>query len=857
MTNAKYFKGQTVTGKVEAASEQTFREVVDCFRLPPMLDMERAAFMALPKVKRNELKQVPFFVPAVFRTSPSDRRTAHALHCNLLFVDIDEMADGRCPAAPFVSNPENLHTALNGFNFAAHTTASSTPEKPRMRVVIDAKAISPEDYPLAIRTVSNLLGLPEITPESKKPQQPMFLPVIFQDTREGEYPLITHFLNGRAFTTTDIASELPDEPRTPRKGKSDDSLDYLRAPVPEVTLALAKEALACIDPDCPYFEWLQVAAALRHQFTSDQDAAYDLFDEWSSTGSKYGGSDDTLKKWNSLQPTPAGRMPVTIRTLLKQAVEGGWDNQKVREQAYSNTSDWLDKAGTVLELRDLGLKKIISTPQISSTEEEMLLSKMKEAAFGRFGYRVSITCLRKDLARLKADVKDKEQAKEERREPPWAKGLCYVTTTQQFYRPSSGEKFKVIDFNARFSRFILPTTAELREAGIPVTRETLSRPLLEPNIFVLNHLKCPVAYDYAYDPSRPMEMFFSYNQKRFVNTYAPTYPEMDATHAAECGAMLQHHLSNLIAEPEYRTILTDFLAYMVQFPGRKIRWAVMIQSVDGAGKTYLSEVMKAVLGSEHVELVSGESIKTGWNEWSFGHQLVVIEEVRIAGTNRHEIMNALKPLITNDFISVNQKFRDSRQTQNISNYMLFTNHHDGLVLRPGDRRYLVLESPLQTREQVLALGENYFPPLYQMLKEHPGGMRAWLHDYKISPTFSPSGHAPRTKYAELLIEDSASDLTAAVRRLITEADYPLVQYDIVSSTKLTELLQLEVGNVSPQHLAKVLREEGYHSAGRHMLNGGDRQMLWSRNGMSEADAVKSAEHRVKHNLKNLSMEVLF
>jgi tRNA A37 threonylcarbamoyladenosine biosynthesis protein TsaE len=35
---------------------------------------------------------------------------------------------------------------------------------------------------------------------------------------------------------------------------------------------------------------------------------------------------------------------------------------------------------------------------------------------------------------------------------------------------------------------------------------------------------------------------------------------------------------------------------MVQFPGSKIRWAVLIQSAEGAGKTFFAKVMQSVLG---------------------------------------------------------------------------------------------------------------------------------------------------------------------------------------------------------------------------------------------------------------------
>lgn len=143
----QYFQGETVYGPVRESVARSFAEVVDAFRVCPTLPLTRKAFLALPKKERNEIKQVPFFVAASFKSSPVKRTYENATMCNLLFLDIDETKDGKCPAAPFVSNPDSLDSALKDYNYAAYETASSTPEKPRMRVVVDAYKIPLSKYP--------------------------------------------------------------------------------------------------------------------------------------------------------------------------------------------------------------------------------------------------------------------------------------------------------------------------------------------------------------------------------------------------------------------------------------------------------------------------------------------------------------------------------------------------------------------------------------------------------------------------------------------------------------------------------------------------------------------------------------
>ncbi len=380
----RYFQGVSVHGPVSASPASSFREVVDALRILAPLDISRASFLALNKKERNEKKQVPFLVPAVFDQSPSKRTSEHALHCNLIFLDLDEDKDGKCPAAPFYNNPKSLEVALAGFNFAAHTTASSTPEKPRMRIIIDSANIPIERYADAVATIARMLGLPTLTRESKVPVQCMFLPVQFSDSTDEDHPLIAWRIDGRAFTEADI-DDSAHHPKSSQANGSNgknghlsttpaDGLEFLRSPVPEVTLQIAKDALSHISPDCSYFDWIETAAALKHQFDhSHPDKAYELFDEW------------------SLRPTPVGRCPVTIRSLLAKAVTNGWNDTKVKQSCFSEVVRWMEEVQTFTELIDHAVSKILACPLLSSTQEDLLVNMVCSQSKKRFAFSISPT----------------------------------------------------------------------------------------------------------------------------------------------------------------------------------------------------------------------------------------------------------------------------------------------------------------------------------------------------------------------------------------------------------------------------------------------------------------------------------
>jgi hypothetical protein len=817
---------------VKALPHRSFRALADqMFNVAVLMNLTREEFQALPEEDRRIRKRVPYLTPCCFNTSPCHRSSEYATNCNLIFLDIDpDKESGRYVAAPYVDAPWTLVEQLMPFNFAVYHTASSMPKKPRIRVVVEADGLPPDKYRDAVLYVARLIGLVEITKESFTYVQPMYLPTIFKGEAEQDiHPLIVQCLDGRAVTLKDIkavaSTHGTGESKNQKNMKAEnytsgDVLDFLRPIVEEVTLEDAAAALAHVDPDVNYPDWLEIAAALRHQFTGvTSEDAYVIFDEWSSLGTKYAGQKDTRAKWDSLRPNPVNRVPITIRSLLHRAQESGWDGNRTMEKCFHATRQWISHMNrTATTLMTEGLGKIIATPMISQAGEEALLNMIVEECRKRFSVRVSTASLRKDLANMRLEMKEKNNKKKDI-SPPWTKGLCYVAATDQFFRQATGERFSPVAFDRYYSAKLM-TTPE----GTPMSSNSevgaAGRPAVKPQDYLLNQIQVPKVYDYVYDPRFPSDTFLHYSNRPFVNTYVQNFPEPDKKTSKECGQLFLMHLRNLVEEEEYRNTLMDFLAYLVQFPGKKIRWACLIQGVEGCGKTFIAEAMKAVLGIGHVRTVDNNAISSAYNDWAYGSQLITFEEIRVAGHNRHDIMNVLKPLITNESINVNQRYRDSRQVDNTTNYMLFTNHHDALALTKGDRRYFVLKSRLQTKEQVadIAEGTHYFTTLFNMLKNRPGGLRHFLENWPISADFEADGHAPRTKYMLEMLNDSTNEAWLFLKEFIEEGRHPLLSFDLISSTAAMEVLEASDEYrgrpLSGKMLSAVLRDESYVRTGR-------------------------------------------
>lgn len=854
MVNPRKFFGGDASdlGNVRRLAPASFKEFVDQLLAPVSVNLTHEQFAKLPKEERQRAKRVPYVVPCSFDGDTSARHADLARGVSLLCLDVDDPVQAR----PLMDHPDLVALQLAGFNFALHTTASSTFEAPRLRVFVEAQDVPVESYADAVRDVAARLGLPAVTRESLTVVQPMYRPVAFRGDQK--HPLVASAVDGRPYSRRDLKeAAAPVQPQEDALGETLTdaeeevfrALDYLRSPVAEVTLADVKSALSRIDPDISYPEWLEVAAAMRHQFPGEAaDAAYELFDEWSAGGTKYVSSDDTAAKWKSLRPTPFGRKPVTVRSLLKRAVAAGWDSGRLKARCYKSALDWIkahagDKDATLLVIE--GVKQIAAAPLLTSSEEEGLLQELARALKAS-GLRTGISSLRKDLRRLRQAERVKDKGG--RNTPDWAKGWCYISSMNVFLRPIISEQLSPEALDNAYGQFLLPSEEESREGDGSLCAGAI--PVVRPRDYLLNTLKIQRAYDKVYDPTQFNDTFVQRGGKTYVNTYIRTHPEPDPLFEKEAGEVFTRHVNNLIAEPEYARTLTDFMAFIVQHPGVKIRWAVLVQGAEGCGKSVLANILKNIIGQEHVAIVNNDAVARGWNEWADGHQLVAFEEIRASGRNRHELMDRLKELITNDQVCINQRGVDTRTVNNCANYMLFTNHQDALALTEGDRRYFVLKSPLQRKKDVLAkLGGTYFRDLFQAIDQLRGGMRAWFEHYRISPDFDPNGHAPATTYRDEMVVDSTNDTVLNVRETMGDSDNPLVRPDILSSTVLSQLLENAGLACERQHLGRILRDEGLMRADRCAI-GGVRHQVWFRPG-GDMTAEKARSEFLRRSVEGL------
>ena len=129
-------------------------------------------------------------------------------------------------------------------------------------------------------------------------------------------------------------------------------------------------------------------------------------------------------------------------------------------------------------------------------------------------------------------------------------------------------------------------------------------------------------------------------------------------------------------------------------------WSPIIQGIQGVGKSFFGTLLRLVLGNMNVGTVSPSQAISNFNGWATGVMVNILEELRISGKNRHEVSNAIKPLITDTYIQINEKSVKAYSALNTTNYIAFTNFKDALPMTEGDRRWWMIYCPIENLNDI-------------------------------------------------------------------------------------------------------------------------------------------------------------
>lgn len=592
------------------------------------------------------------------------------------------------------------------------------------------------------------------------------------------------------------------------------------------------------DESPDYDRWRDLAFSV-HEATGGSEEGLALFAEWSEQNPKHDPKFLEKRVWTYIKSGEGRGRAITRGTLFAEASRAGWMDvkgldaegfddvpeadmtpdpalaEKKALQKYGAKADWKKAIGDAKDefaLREQVCAKIALDKMLNGIDRELLAEEVK-SRFIAIGSKLSIAACRKLLAPARAKHQDTHL-------PPWCRGWVYVTDDDKFYRLDSDEWLTMQAFNARFNREVL-------------TKNEDDDPGMNAGWLVLNQCGMDTVTRAAYLPWA--DPIYELDGVRCANSFRPSSMPKTAEHYTQGGRqaiklVLQHMKMLTGGRQEVCDVLLSWMAYNTQNPGKKVRWAPLIKGVEGDGKTLIGRVMASVIGPSNVKDISPKVLQTDFTGWAQGACVGVLEEIRLAGHNRHDILNALKPYITNNSVAIHAKGKDEYNTINTMNYIAFTNHADALPLGDSDRRWFIVFTPFITTADLQAavgLDGAYFDALYEAIEQHRGELRKWLLEYPIADGFKPNSSAPMTREKQAMIAMAVSPEEEAVVAAI-EAGGVGVGPEVLASAYLARAVR-EVDpelDLKTTALARVLAKLGWERVAKQIKWNGTAQRVW-------------------------------
>lgn len=246
---------------------------------------------------------------------------------------------------------------------------------------------------------------------------------------------------------------------------------------------------------------------------------------------------------------------------------------------------------------------------------------------------------------------------------------------------------------------------------------------------------------------------FTYNKRRYANTFHDTMPEPLEPSAEELRKI--RWLFDRIDDIPYREWLLQFFAHMIQKPGVKIRTAPLIWSdIQGNGKsTIVGTIPKLLVGEEYYVEVNAGMLASDFNDYLNSKWHATLAEFR-AGTRgeRESISKKVENWIADDVLSIHPK---GGKAYSIPNHLVITastNKDDAALIDSNDRKWAIHEMhalPMTSDEK------EWLFTRFLRTQRAAAVLRHYFLNYPITD-FDPNADAPKTDAREAMIGAATS-----------------------------------------------------------------------------------------------------
>lgn len=560
-------------------------------------------------------------------------------------------------------------------------------------------------------------------------------------------------------------------------------------------------------------DWLDIGMGIYHE-TGGSNEGWKLFDEFSKRDPDKYDRDQNRARWKSWDNN--GKTAVTFATVIHKA--GGKN-----VIAHDVMGRFLEQIKVADEegLRNDDLVKKIKNATLDTIGRETIVQAYQKRFKELSGVKLPVGDVRKLLSEERGEL--------EYDKPKWCDEWVYVGAHSKFMNINTLAALGGEGFNVRFGKLV------------PVNENGAKTSAVK---FVSDYGLVESVEKTAYLPMIDSSIYET-SEGRILNTFNPLSVPSAATEFTPEGLKhieyVKRHINVLFGADA--DIFTQWLAHQIQFPGAKIPWAPLIQSVQGVGKGIFRELLENCLGHTNVGVVSPKVAISDFNGYATGKTVNILEELKIVGSNRHEAANALKPLITDKTITIHDKGVSAYTTINTANYIVFTNYRDAIPLEDSDRRWWVIYAPIDELSDIEKLTgidqETYFDQIWKAVREFGPEIRKWLFEVEITEAFKSLNVAPSTVHKQMMIatEKGGHDHVQEIKELIEKGGEFYCQKAVSSSDLFSAAVFDIEGFEMPSNKDKgrILKQLGYSQLPNRIKMKGETKRFWVKHHMTNGD----------------------
>jgi Family of unknown function (DUF5906) len=207
------------------------------------------------------------------------------------------------------------------------------------------------------------------------------------------------------------------------------------------------------------------------------------------------------------------------------------------------------------------------------------------------------------------------------------------------------------------------------------------------------------------------------NNKNYLNLWVGPYRKAKKGH----WKLIDIFLKNVICDGDEDSYnyLINYIAHALQLPEKKPGVMLILMGGQGIGKGTLGRIFQKIWTSTYLQVSNIDAVTGSFNAALERSFIVFMDEALFSGDRKSS--DALKSLVTEPLIHINEKYQPARQTQSFHRFIAATNATHFKNTENDDRRDFVLKVSDRHKDD-----HSYWNELDHEMNH--GGIEAFMYD---------------------------------------------------------------------------------------------------------------------------------